>query len=1352
MKTKNNKLNFFRSLKPKLLTVCVSALGTGMVLSSVVQASDIDVYQQAKSGDITLMMLFDISGSMGAPQLTGDASACDIPSSITSVYDSGSIVSTNGIPTYTRYYCTVKNDVYFYRSTGSGSAIKYFKCGDSGTTSANSCSIEIDSLPADAAEMSTSTSGAIVNYYKKKQTDRYYDRITRLKDAMFDLLNGNSAKGITAISDDKIIGLSAYSFNGIGGNGFVLVPARKLGDDVVMNGITRKHRAVLLDAVANKLYARGGTPTGNAYAEAAAYLMGTKTFNDGELTNFTSGSGAQVYFSYTSGSTTYYTQCNTWNTSGQCTEWPGSSNSNTAARPFNFLPLDLSAYTQAQCTVKLKNNNSTSNQSGTCYNFKGNVVRSSDDAHGFNYTTTTKNVAGSLYEMPASLSQTEAVKKCSGQGIYVLTDGAPSGQHDQAKAMKNALNSSSFSCTEQAGNGSSQIATSCALAFNQKLLDTSNPAGVKIKTAVVGFGNGFSNLSSYDPKKNQEDNLLALGSIDTIQKAAAEWGIRGEGGWYSGSSSQDVVNSVNNFINSLSTDIPAVTTGSPTIARDSLNPSVLQTEAYYPQFNPTPDKTYQLWSGNLKKYNVVLGVLKDKYNNSITDSKGRIVDNYDLWAKTVIDANKDADENTVGSKKFALIGGAKSQLELRTTANTDNRKLLTNRTISGSGTSATFGNSTTLRQVKSTDLTDINYKNDANRGYLMSLLGYNVDASNPSSINLATAPELRQVGAVMHSSPILLTNKGTITYKNNVLASESREDYVLFGTTQGLLHVVDAVTGKEKFAFAPNEMVENQKQAFLEYKTTTGGTNNLFYGVDGPWTTYTEYVVDNDGALTVGTGTDYQQGTQLAYGGLRMGGRSYYALDLGNMNDPKLKFQISPADQKVYYGGSSKTFTQLQYMGQSWSKPTIAWVRWGSSRKRVMFVGGGYDAGGDDGDARTGTIKGPYAGYEGNGYNQTNKKGGGVYMFDADTGDLLWWASANATATSSATTTSGVISTKDVNLQYSVVSEIRAEDRNSDGLVDHLYFGDLGGQLFRIDLDNNAKTLGAFAKAPKMLLNLHNNTGGTSPRFYEMPAFSIYDYTGNTFAVISIGSGNRSNPLVDYTIGTTGRDYDAVYNIYDKDVTARDLFTSTYTPKLTAPLILSNLGEVTQTNRNDNTTLVAPYTGNGWYFRFRSQKPQSAKVFATPVVLNGRMLVTTFDGSKDGLSGDCGAGVKGESFLSQFCMPFGQCVKVTGSNPPECTSSDGCSVGPGIQVPPIVDDKKCNPATDPDKCTKVCDPITDPNQCKDKDGPKPDDGTNNKNYCVATGNRGAAVKDGIVSTGASHICLVPQRWYEYSSR
>ncbi|KCX64468.1 neisseria PilC beta-propeller domain protein [Acinetobacter baumannii 754286] len=87
-------------------------------------------------------------------------------------------------------------------------------------------------------------------------------------------------------------------------------------------------------------------------------------------------------------------------------------------------------------------------------------------------------------------------------------------------------------------------------------------------------------------------------------------------------------------------------------------------------------------------------------------------------------------------------------------------------------------------------------------------------------------------------------------------------------------------------------------------------------------------------------------------------------------------------------------------------------------------------------------------------------------MFDANNGDLLWWSSANASAGGGADAY-----TQNNDLKYSVVSQINAVDRDSDGLIDHLYFGDLGGQVFRVDLNNNA--VGANAETQKANFATH---------------------------------------------------------------------------------------------------------------------------------------------------------------------------------------------------------------------------------------------------------------------------------------
>lgn len=1186
---KQLKNNFLSSYGYKVLVASMTALSTVLVTTSVTQASDIDIYQDAKSGDVTLMFMLDVSGSM----------------------------------------------------TGSGSY---------------------------------------------DGTGQY--RITRLKTAMNDLLNGNASKGITKLADDKIIGLSTLGSPTNTESGAVLVPARRLNTTIVVQECTgswwntqckdvnKTQREILWERI-NGLSANSNTPTGRSYATTISYLMGTSTKD------------------YDNGG---------WNESDSLTK------------------------------------------------------------------------SGNNYSSPTSLTQMDEIKKCSGQGIYVLTDGEPN-KGTTTNLSKAAIGKTTFpNCT-----GTSP-GWDCIGKLNSALLDpTKNAKGLKFKTAVVGFGNSFNSIPKYDPTKSQAENLAPFldkngnkkTNLTNVQEAAY-WGIIGEGGWYPGNSSQDIVDSVNDFISNLSKDIPSVTTGSPTIPRDALNPAELQDDAYYQTFQPTPNTSYQLWLGNLKKFKVDgSGILKGQGGSRVFNSNGSLVEPtydangnitsavYDYWAKAIDTSVVNSDENTVGSRKFAARGGAWSQLLLGAKADnqTAQRKLLTNRRATGTGTSTVFGGSGNLRQVQLADLSDSIYKNDPNRGYLVSLLGYNIDVNSPPTTvaNLITQPALRQMGAVMHSYPVLVTNKGKLSYNttDKVMESTNREDYILFGTTQGLLHVVDANTGVEKFAFVPNEMVDNQKDAFRLSNVTTGGMQKLFYGIDGAWALDTRYVVDASGNLTVGNGrTTSQKGWQIAYGGLRMGGRSYYALDLSDINSPTLKFHIDPATQKVYNGSSSKTFSQLQYMGQSWSKPSIAWVNWGGVRKRVMFVGGGYDAGGDDGDARTNGVKGLYEGYESHIYNQPNKKGAGVYMFDADNGDLLWWASANASSTSAVTTESGVIATQHNDLKYSVASQIRTVDRDGDDLVDHLYFGDLGGQVFRIDLDNKQGKIGAVPKTPVRLLNL--NAAEKSPRFYDMPSFSLYNAGGETFALISIGSGNRSEPLRDYTTTTAGYDYDSIYNVYDKDVARRDLFNRAATaPLKTESVIKTQLGEITDSNRFSTTNPVAPYSGKGWFYRFQnctagvdgaltncsSYKKQSEKVFGTPLVMNYKLYVSTFDASKPGISGDCGAGVKGESMIIAFCLPYGQCA----SEPADSRAV----IGVGIHTV-TVGGKDDGGGGKPDCEGDSCPPVT----CGDEVCPPEAEGESSaKNYCIQTSGRIALTVTGGFGGGeATEMCLIPQRWYEKLAR
>ena len=413
------------------------------------------------------------------------------------------------------------------------------------------------------------------------------------------------------------------------------------------------------------------------------------------------------------------------------------------------------------------------------------------------------------------------------------------------------------------------------------------------------------------------------------------------------------------------------------------------------------------------------------------------------------------------------------------------------------------------------------------------------------------------------------------------------------------------------------------------------------------------------------------------------GGRSYYALDLTDIDNPKVKFHIDPNSGRVYSAdkASGTHYVALENMGQSWSKPRLDYVNWKGQRKLVMFIGGGYDAGGTDGNGlfdaqgrRTG-----FAGYEYYNYKQaqtsctasdltcsTGKKGSGVYMFDADNGDLLWYADSNTTSG-----TTGVEHLSNTDLKYSVVSEIKTVDRNGDGVVDHLYFGDLAGQAFRVDFKNDSV---GFDSQMTKVLNLHK-TNGTSPRFYMSPTFTAHHsgtkLEGGDIVVAAFVSGNKSSPLlatVD-SLETTGLrsssnlEYDAVYAIYDYDihpdrtggypVLADQLAARTLAVSSTAAVSPTQLKLIESTAKTSATVTGAAIDKvsgwGGWYYPF---KKTFAKVNAnaavikgiTPLVaMDGGLYVTMYDASNAGTSSGCGAGVKGHSFTKKLCLPTGVC-------------------------------------------------------------------------------------------------------------
>ncbi|WP_104473454.1 pilus assembly protein [Acinetobacter indicus] len=1202
----------------------VGALAGGITLiiaqTTSLYASDIEIYTKPStdSSSASVILMLDTSGSMDINQSTG---ACDLSSpdlNITNIND----------PRGFKVNKCFKGVRYYYRTNLTGGSIR--KChntASTGSTSRNDCNKSNNVGTPNLSSYHVYETGSY-KYYFTATTEKL-DRISRLKEALYTLATTPTYDAVSApngIKENVNIGIGTYPYyeekevKDWWGNtfieivennqrGYIRIPAAKWDNS--------QKQKVLAMIARDDFKGIGGTPTSSAYAEAAAYLLGTTT-----------GGG---------------------------------------------------------------------------------------DYSGISLTSDASIVSGSGINKKYKTPLTVATATCSGQGIYFLTDGQPQSPKNTptANLIKYALkldtdyvitsgipNNGTYDNNPSNPNHKSDWAAIGSFAKSLNDLDVVRAAsGIPeltspILTAVVGFGTGITG--------NDKTNVELWG------KHANDGGLYGKGGYISASDSDEIVKSLNDFIDDVSGTIPSISTGSSTIPTDALNPESLQAFSYFPQFEPKVDDgdDQQLWFGNLKKYYVVNNSVyasEAGSASSLVVKKSVLQDLKDIWGDNI-----SYPTNTPTFAKW----GALSKLPLGTQQDGNSytgRKLLTDYDFNeaASGTEKVSQN---LQLVRITHqyTTDEKTKTDNPERIkgLMSLLGYNI-ASASENLEGATA-NLRQMGSILHSLPVLLTQSGKAvavkdaTSGNVYVDTTDRKDYVLFGTTQGLLHVVDAKTGVEKFSFLPKEMAEKQYELF---KSGAGawdnGKNALYYGVDGEWAAHTVYVSKDDGTLTVdGVVRDVAgglegekenlQGKQWVYGGLRMGGRSYYALDLTGLDDsssssPKIKFHIDPTSSSVKRLGYdedgnpvviTKEYAALAKMGQSWSKPKLDYVNWNGERKLVMFVGGGYDAGGDDGDGLydANGVRTGYAGYEKYNYEQDNEIGAGVYMFDADNGELLWYASKTEASGS-------VEHTEHDDLQYSVVSEIKTVDRNNDGVVDHLYFGDLAGQAFRVDL-HQPQSDGSFEFVPQItrILNLHK-TNGTSPRFYYPPVFTAHHSAGGTeggnIVVASFLSGNKSSPLLatndsPTTTGTTsssGLEFDGVYALYEYDIHP----TGTYYPassradktiaaagegisldKLMPLSVLVNSKTAT-TNRG---AAISPTSGwGGWYYKFEHKfesttgaaKTEGAGVIKglTPLVaMEGNLYVTMFDAAEAGTTSACGAGVKGQSFTQRLCLPTGVCPEL----------------------------------------------------------------------------------------------------------
>lgn len=314
----------------------------------------------------------------------------------------------------------------------------------------------------------------------------------------------------------------------------------------------------------------------------------------------------------------------------------------------------------------------------------------------------------------------------------------------------------------------------------------------------------------------------------------------------------------------------------------------------------------------------------------------------------------------------------------------------------------------------------------------------------------------------LHSQPVVITY-GTDAANNTI------DSTIFIATNSGFLHAFSSNENnpEEYFSFIPKELLPNLYQYFT-------GLSSLdkVYGIDGP-ISYWHKDVNFNKVILDGSNIEADEHIYL-YMGMRRGGRSYYALDVTNRSNPKYLWQID------------HTTTGFRKLGQTWSEMTPATVNWLGVKTKVLFFGGGYDPAEDDKSIRS-----------------DSTIGNAIYMVNATTGELLW-NSSNSGASLNLS-----------DMKNSIVADIVPIDSSRNGFTDILFTADVGGRIWRIDLNNSATSASTFAKGG-VIADLNGNTEAKNIRFYNTPdvAFTRYgNFSPEGQFQISIGSGFRAHPL-----------------------------------------------------------------------------------------------------------------------------------------------------------------------------------------------------------------------------------------------
>ncbi|MGB3463543.1 MAG: PilC/PilY family type IV pilus protein [Rhodanobacter lindaniclasticus] len=444
----------------------------------------------------------------------------------------------------------------------------------------------------------------------------------------------------------------------------------------------------------------------------------------------------------------------------------------------------------------------------------------------------------------------------------------------------------------------------------------------------------------------------------------------------------------------------------------------------------------------------------------------------------------------------------------------------------------------------------------------------------------------------VQSAPTLTTCH---SYEAFAKIYQDRTPAVYVGANDGMLHafnakmvlnsatppvaVPDADAGKEMFAYVPRTVFPNlgnltakSNFKFAPTVDATPVTRDVFFAAD----------TSTPAVTTKGWHT-------LLVGGLRLGGRGVYALDITNPGD----VTEANANQKVLWEFNADTpavsgVGDPADLGYTFGQPNIGRL---ANGKWVVLVPGGYfpDCSKSDRPPNCVTLAAASKGYS------------ALFVLDAQTGTLL-------RELKTLTTISGVSS--------GGLSSVVLGDYNNDQIDDVAFAGDLNGNLWRFDLtDPNPANWQAHVTLAFKPATQGDQPITVMPRLFPDPAT-------NRFIVV-FGTGKYLG--ADDNTSTSAKTQ-SIYGIRDKLDSSGNPITAVKADLQQQTLYQAQSANGLNTLRGltDNSLTLAQ---NGWYIDLNLSSAPGERMVVTAGALfntNRAIITTLIPGSQDPCSATIG--------------------------------------------------------------------------------------------------------------------------------